>query len=108
MKFNRDTALKLGLVYCRSGVKHSNFFVQDTFSENEAGMKTKTVVVDIPLNFCSTDGSCFSTNGGYIMRYRYSISRLIAGTNQFFKMLSIDQLMESANIEITTRNPIIK
>ena len=46
-------------------------------------MKAKTVVKDIPLDYCSTDVSCCSTNGGDIMRYRYSISRIIAGTNQF-------------------------
>ena len=73
-----------------SGVKHSNVFVRNKFfcfSENEAGIKTKTVVTDIPLNLCSTDGSCCSTNRGYIMRYCYSISRIIAGTNQFFSNL---------------------
>ena len=75
-------------MYCSSIMKYSKVFVRDNFfclSENEVGMKTKTVVTDIPLNCFSTDVSFCSTNCGDIMRYRYSISRMIAGTNQFLK-----------------------
>ena len=57
--------------------------ITSSFFEKEAGMKTKTVVTDIPFNFCSTDVACCSTSGRDIMRCRYSISRIITGTNRF-------------------------
>ena len=77
------------------------FPVRDNFfllSENEAGMKPKTVVTDIPLNFDSTYILFCSTYGGDIMKYRYVIVSIVAGTDYYFLNFSVNLLMDPANI----------
>ena len=61
-------------------------------------MKPKTVVTDIPYNLCSTYVSCCTIDSEDIMKYRYLISRIIAGTDKFFENFSAVLLVEPTDM----------